>query len=957
MSDNDDNDNWRDVNTLWFQGDRKPKTEEEIANELAAEPSASDRALEYEEQQAAQNSTTGQQSNFKIHSLSWRHTEDSRKGENKAREGDTIRLLCSVDGYSDGTNVTFELLWKDKNGSETQLANTSATLQNGVAAVNIKLDFTNITEKKFTIYFTPSAQGRYGSNCDIPLEITETVPVQLFEYPSISSATDLRGKNGIESSFFKKLQDGQNDISIMYKQKPVLVNDKWVYIFKKQKGATSLSYEVKPTLNGETQEYEYVSWKKENLENNQNNFPRQTETEKLEGLNLKAGVEYYFLISQEQLPLHRIDFYNQNSDKLAMRAAHAKIQSIANNEAFQINLVDYIGVCFALVEEKNKAVSKYNEYFGNEDESTKRYLANMVTAIETNRPAIKKWLDFDAVVSYKNREEIRTNRLINAKENCTGRLKDWKLSEGYKFARDDYNGTEELEKKIIEIEAQVTAEDEVEYLSTIGKDENSWYNKLFHDDAPFYFHRKLYNFGASDDLVNVLSKHIIGRFLAMLPNTAPYAKYTVETTVNIQLKIIEEFEEIIKRTAFKLPELTLWDNGSWFIIDQEMKIPRIKYKLTATIKSRAELDYIDSRAYRKAMGEWKDGIEKASDVCKSLLLVVEVMNLVGALKAFPTDGTEIEQSFSFIDIVGSVSDAISAADFLLQKKLIAKYGEKAFKGAFAQINLVGSVCDYIGALKNSYIASSEDKMSLAMAHSVVGLAAGAGVTSSALMLTGGSTATAFGVAATGYGLIAVALAFAGATLVWIFTEEDIEEWAKESEWSKQPSRKLTLATQARNLHEILCRFKVECYILRQVTGSTLTNQGTFASYSNELKLQITPGMLYTNKSRFRVKLNIADDDGLLLNTIFGKEVILDKSIILPDAKTQIIQAKDRKPGAIRRYFGKDELKNQPDFLYDKLVYKCTVHLDLNGDGLDMYPEPDKPMEVKGRVQARMRDPE
>jgi hypothetical protein len=66
---------------------------------------------------------------IRIHSLSWKHTSEERKGSNKAREGDTIRLLCGVDGCTDGTNVLFEVSWKDKKGSTVAFTSASAPLK------------------------------------------------------------------------------------------------------------------------------------------------------------------------------------------------------------------------------------------------------------------------------------------------------------------------------------------------------------------------------------------------------------------------------------------------------------------------------------------------------------------------------------------------------------------------------------------------------------------------------------------------------------------------------------------------------------------------------------------------------------------------------------------------------------------------------------------------------------
>jgi len=538
-------------------------------------------------------------------------------------------------------------------------------------------------------------------------------PVLLYEYPNVSSSAILKNEDSISRGFFKLLLEQSPYIRINEIQKPTLINGKWVYIFRKSSTQVSLVYEVRPSVNGQHQEFEYVSWKSDKLESNRNTFPRKSEGDRLKSLSLDMNAEYYLLLSRIQLPLHRIDFYVQNPDKLAERAVFIRMEKRQDNRALQINLVDFVGVCFAFVEEKNRAVAAYNDYFGNENESTKRYLAGMVTAIEKNRPEIRKWLDYNAATAYLNREELRAKRLLRVKETTTGRLKDWKLSEGYKLTRDDYNGTEEYEKGIFEIECKVTAEDEVQYLAEIGQDDKSWYHRVFFGEEPFLFHRKLAAFGSNfDDLYDLVGKYFIGRFLALLPATAPKAYYTVETIIKIQIKIVKEFEEVIRRTAIKLPELATGEGGGWFIIDRTLRVPRIKYKLTTAIKNRTELDFIDSRAYDKAMAEWKSGIEKASVACKAVLLVIETVNLVFAAKNAYLGLHEDSDNklFNAINAAGSLADAIQATDFLLKKKLIDIFGKELIEKGFSRVNLIGSICDYIGALKEIYTASSSDKI-------------------------------------------------------------------------------------------------------------------------------------------------------------------------------------------------------------------------------------------------------
>lgn len=129
-------DNWHDINSPGFFFGGKQKTEDELFMEDLMEPGISEEAVEWEKQYRAEQAAKNQAPTITIHSLSWRHTEESRKGADKAREGDTIRLLCSVDGCANGTNVLFDMAWKDKDGGATEFSKASATLKDGVAAVD-----------------------------------------------------------------------------------------------------------------------------------------------------------------------------------------------------------------------------------------------------------------------------------------------------------------------------------------------------------------------------------------------------------------------------------------------------------------------------------------------------------------------------------------------------------------------------------------------------------------------------------------------------------------------------------------------------------------------------------------------------------------------------------------------------------------------------------------------------
>ncbi len=160
---------FNDINDPRFFFGRKPLSEEEQFMRDLQEHTISEEVVAWEQAENAREAAASKGVDIRIHSLSWRHTEESRKGAQKARDGDTIRVLCGIDGCPDGTNVLFELSWVEKGGSPAVFTKATAPLKDGVAATDVLLDFSKIAADEYTIHFTPSARGKHGSNCKIPL--------------------------------------------------------------------------------------------------------------------------------------------------------------------------------------------------------------------------------------------------------------------------------------------------------------------------------------------------------------------------------------------------------------------------------------------------------------------------------------------------------------------------------------------------------------------------------------------------------------------------------------------------------------------------------------------------------------------------------------------------------------------------------------------------------------------
>ena len=352
-----------------------------------------------------------------------------------------------------------------------------------------------------------------------------------------------------------------------------------------------------------------------------------------------------------------------------------------------------------------------------------------------------------------------------------------------------------------------------------------------------------------------------------------------------------------------------------------------------------------------ARKRWEGGIESASLQCKRILLVIELVNLYTSINKLMESKGASEFAENAVNLVGAFADGIGATKFLLEKTVIENFGEEFATKIFSKVTIVGAVCDYVGAIKGTYQATGEKNYGLAAGYSVIALSAVAAGASGALALSGAG-AVAFGLSASTLGLIGVALFVVGAGLVWAFTEEDLEKWAKKCRFGKKYEQGYALNSQIYDLNVVLCKFSIDCYLFAQGKDPSWDSQGNINyKYDYFFSIKILPGLLNEKESKFKISLTIEHPRG----TFESVETVFSGMLQLPDGKTEIYHAKgDVGPiSMLIRRFSKGDLKLTDDFQYEEFRYRYSAQLDLKGNGSELIPS--VPVKGDGKFETRTLD--
>ena len=276
---------------------------------------------------------------------------------------------------------------------------------------------------------------------------------------------------------------------------------------------------------------------------------------------------------------------------------------------------------------------------------------------------------------------------------------------------------------------------------------------------------------------------------------------------------------------------------------------------------------------------------------------------------------------------------------------------KSTEKMFARVNLVGSICDYIGAAKGlgeaagkGYTGQAAGQAVIALASAASGAAATATImnASAAIVAASGeaaaatTSATVFGLSAGPLGLIGLGLFIAGAGIVWYFSDEDLRKWAKRCAWAKSPDSSYLVVHQTYDLHRILCDFEIDCYaISRQINATLGTPQPR--DFENSFTIKVIPGYLKDDKAKYRITLKITHEGGFI-----GKDtVVFNKTTEVTKKDMQPVYSAQGKQNVLLHRITLDEIGLPVTAINGSYTYKYEAQLDLEGNGVIMFPEEKK----------------
>jgi hypothetical protein len=803
-----------------------------------------------------------------------------------------------------------------------------------------------------------------GKKFQMPIKSNEGVAVQFYEYPNAHESK--LTASGIPETLFQQLNEYHaTPLLTATRTGPILVDDKWIYIFTK-KGGVSLTWECKTTATSANQSFEFVSWAESDREATCKSYPREIKGAAKNQLRLKPNEEYYVLVSKIQLTIKRIDFYTQNVPLLEKRCLHIPANTMKETgQPFELFCTDYLEIAFGLREQFDKHNKAFSDYFSDTAKTERRYLAALVQEVAKQRSRLKSWINYDAVVRECRENDAETSTRQERKKQAEAHLRDWKLSDGYRLAREEYFGTKENEEAILSYDMVLTSFDELDYLEKEGEKPDSWYTMVFDPESRFTFFRKLETLAAADDFWPFFGKNIVARYLA---NFGP-TKIKKATTIEVQIQTLEHFIVEINQTITraKIVISDLVKNGDrWFFVqvDQQTRTVFIDYEFSSSSSFTSKTPG-NTTAYRTAKRKWNElqgNIEKVVPGLQKVLIGIEAVNFVWAIQGL-VNADKSDKIYAKINLLGSAADFLASLQ-LLSKQQVTKWWCKTdqpyakakilAEKTFAAINLVGAICDYIIAMNEIASAAKCDHYGSAAGYATIALASTASGASAALVIQGGTAtaATAFGLSATALGLIGIGLFIVGAGIVWYFSESDLKEWAKKCSWAKDPENTSPVKMQIQLLHELICEFTADCYIYVGDKPGTQVMNGEGRIFSEKdyyVTVRVRPGFMNQETSKYQLTLKVKESS---LVTFGPEKVLINKTISIPASK--ISTCRDLQGNEYRNVlqrFSYQELGLRSNFHEGNYVYELTAKLDFKGDGSEMVFDVQK----EGKLEIKWND--
>ncbi len=735
--------------------------------------------------------------------------------------------------------------------------------------------------------------------------------------------------------------------------KPKLATNQWIYVFKSRGGgAVSLDSEFQVTASGETQTAKYVSWTTESRSKWNKQYPRPA-TLSRDKVFLSTVDPLFVLMSENQLPYARIAFYSSAKGGAALkeRAMEIPVGALAQSSETPviIDLVDGKAVVTAAEAESTKARNAFLEYSADQTRSGKVYLANFLWELSKTEKNVGKWVRMSEIVRFREDIETELRKRAGKAEAMEAFFYAFKLHGLFKEMREDIFGSDLKEMEAAETDWLCKeaawlgnapgSQYGLAYLEEAAQ-EDTWFSRIFVGTEGLVVKKTLIGLKESE-LADLLNRFLIGRVLWRLKSLNLGQQIeVVEKISSVQVQIIHEIEIIVKRLQISVVQFGKYQ-GTFLKAQayQARKITRIEYKI----------DVLESTLVSLPTAQWKTAVEGMSKVCQGIVLAIEIGNLFASARTLAASNGKIDAAWNAIDVADSLCDNIGAIGNIAEKSL-GKYWTLVLK----KISLVGSLLDFALYTRKVFLNLDKGRYGLAAAYTVMSLSAIALAAGTVFTMEIGTLAT-LGFAGGPWTMIGALLLMAGTILVYIFTESEIEEWARECLWGTRGSASSTpkqLGEQITGLHELLSKFDAECFITAVPIPGTdrWMGDGSIQSdYEYFLVLKIEANFFLEKISKFRVNLGATDIKGIGSYdniTIVPKE----QEFFLPDTVTRTHKTAKSKSVFSRWWKLNDQFaRTRADS--GRYEYDLKVRLDFNGDGNDLFPS-QKPLEKSGDCEFK-----
>ena len=720
--------------------------------------------------------------------------------------------------------------------------------------------------------------------------------------------------------------------------KPKLASDRWIYVFKST-GGMSIEGEFQVKESGGKQEFKLVSWTPETRSKWVKTYPRPASVTR-KAYHLNSGFAYFVLLSGVQLPHSRIKHYLSAAGSAALKRRALEIPkgALANAAALPvaIDLVDAAAVATHAMERAIKARNKFMEEASDKVKAAKRYIADFLWEMSKKEEDFNDWVDMGSVGRFRNDADAKLKPLAGEAKAREAFFYAWMRQGLFEETREDIwdhdlPALEAEEAKWLENEqdwvgSALGCEYGLAYLEEAAGDK-TWFHRIFLGTEGTVVKKSIISL-SEEGIATLINRFLVGRVLWRLKGLGLGERVLeLEKIGSVQVTLIKEVTVITERLKLVVTKFGRKQGAFlWRSLDVQKRVTRIDY----------QIDAFDVTLKKISTERWKQSVDGLNKVGKSIVLAIEIGNLLGSLGNLADAKSGKEEVWGTLNLVNSACDVMGAID-----SIVDDAAGKSFKLVAKKLSLLGSILDYVLYTKGIHDSMSKGRYGLASAYTVAALSAIALATGTALQLGVGGGATAFGLAGGPWTMIGAALIILGAVLIHVFTESDLEEWAKDCCFGKRGKGKeglSQLGKQIFDLHEVLSKFEVDCFVTSvdiPGTESWDSNGNIHKEYESFLVLRIEAGLFVEGASKFKVKLDATDIKALGS----GDNVEIDaasQELKLPDDKTRIGRNKEGRT-IVSKWFKLNDRNAKFRAENGKYEYEYSVRLDFKGDGSVLYP--------------------